>query len=1727
MHGTILSSFFQWSIKSYCQSYLQAQLTYNEVHWDGTRWILQRPKVISDAPLTKGGYVLAAESATVGIAFGWDSRPWMFLDVALAMPYFNIGKGGQEFKKLLHGPVKDNTFFSLYSRFCASEGKIDLNPLEEDGLAYDPLFFNIDFSCDKNKTGTAKLFFGDKGAKGVLQATFLDERGGVKKLFLQLEDVKCEPLAKILKNLFPDWTECKLSDGLLKGNMQVTLPAEGNTYIEGNAAVRNLAFCHSAYEGEFYTPELTIEMSPKNTDDGAIATVGRVGLSRCSTIAFAKNGQKCWAVEALDGGCSFQDLNQVTIDLEAMCRHAGDSRLLRLKGGMEGLVSGNYALKMNCQLHEEDPQNDTIVRLTAEGSDKQWEKLEFDCAHLTKSEFDFIQNITKRTYSHIPSVNFSGGAIDMVMEVALNRSKPSEINVRSFTAHHLDLSNHSNWAFSAKHASGSLLMDCTCPDPLKALSANLALEDAKFSMASQLEDEKREASACCFSNLQGLMTMHRGEVRKSSIQGMFAGLKGKLEINDSTSDEVVSFEYEGDIKVLSDVLPPSVSLGIKKTMAGDQVKVTAQIKRSSFEDPNVIELTGKAAMIGQGHADNEMVFGINLKKDFGPRLGEDVPLCWWDLARSSIKNGWFDAKQVPLEKFVSPFIFQQDQIRLSGKGTFHGLFDGQGILLQYDAQNMVMENADFCIEINSLSQANAESENLPAKYYVDFDAMCGKGSIPLRQGTYFEKNSGLLFTDVNTVFHHEDGFGRMPQIEAFCNGIYFNGQIELDWSQPGPGIFDVDIKAKEMLGKMSQMQQLCTHFNKPLFFLKIPLDGNLALRALGGHLHFAFNGGDYDLHARIDGSLADGVLMCPNADMIVQEIGVNFSFDHIGNTLDFFDIQGTLLVGKPNHVEEYAVVGERVHFSDYHNDEADFDLWVGDKKRDILRLAGKTRKVLRGSDGEPMLSVMLDHSLSHFGDVYPSVFQLTIKDWSQIESLKLVLDLQIKTLLCDLQRFSRTGLMFLSRSLLKGLNNLKAAEGNFNVDLSYDGEHSLLTYELSGNDIALGKHNFRKLTLSGNKKDNTWSIEQLQLDDISLAADLLKDDHAWKVNFLGARVGDALLAGLEGQYLDDAGKLEAKINLLEVDLSKLQAWPALKSTVEEIAIAGHLRATGKLNAEFNLEKPKKMCVEIDLEGALNSGILQGLHFEDIENASLHYKTGCGLTLKNIRTGLKDNDDSIQAGIFLQKVDCSFSQKELIIDKLFFRIPSKNLENLTDNIQRSFPHVVKNSFADVLRSLKYKDGMHGEVQGALTFELSEPHCALRLSLNDGIYHFMGKEHDVKGFVLEYDPFELKISSIYRLQQEWLSATIRSTAPALDSGEIVLLDNPHLDPVLQEYFRGGFKPLTIRWQIDPQNGFYIHKLEGRLRGVHVDLMREPSLPLDKNNLHLAGHVQVDMNEAHVLLDPEIAADLCSWKVGNGYGLQGLWTIDKNSQSSFSRSLSFHGKLQGKEFEFFGYQFNSLSAQVSYERGFIHVQNLLISDPCGSMHVAESVCAPVMDDTWEVKIPFLALSNFRPGLLRALDGIPPSVGSSLNIRQLELQEVTGVLGDRNSFTGRGRLAFVNPPRKNLQSTIFAIPAELLTRIGLDLAVLTPVRGAIYYRLEDGKVKFTKFKDIYSKGRLSKFYLPNNGYQSCVDFDGNLDLQIRMKQYNLVFKLAELFTVNIQGSLNKPSYSLNKQQK
>ena len=146
---------------------------------------------------------------------------------------------------------------------------------------------------------------------------------------------------------------------------------------------------------------------------------------------------------------------------------------------------------------------------------------------------------------------------------------------------------------------------------------------------------------------------------------------------------------------------------------------------------------------------------------------------------------------------------------------------------------------------------------------------------------------------------------------------------------------------------------------------------------------------------------------------------------------------------------------------------------------------------------------------------------------------------------------------------------------------------------------------------------------------------------------------------------------------------------------------------------------------------------------------------------------------------------------------------------------------------------------------------------------------------------------------------------------------------------------------------------------------------------------------------------------------------------------------------------------------------------------------------------------------------------------VRRAEINELNGKLSDSRTWKAKGQFHFCNPLKKNILCPLFTIPSELILRLGLDPHVLNPVTGSIYFNLLERRLILTRFKDIYSEGRGSKFYLDTHKGPSWVDLDGQLSVHIRMKQYNLIFKIAELFSVSIQGSYKKPKYTLQRAHK
>lgn len=1685
LYQPVANGVVSFCLKEFCRQNLGGNLQYERLY-KGTegKWVVENPRVISTHPIEEGGHCLYAERAEFQLDFRWLKRR-ASLQCSLSAPKLEIGKGALDLKQLFSTPKKHPYFYNLAYNLKIPDGFIALH--DENGVSQ--LMYALDLSLPKSPKGTLVFWLGEKVKKNSLEISLSKPSGERPQVLLQFNETQCPDVAQTLAKIWPQASDLLVTQGRLNGELKIEIASNGKIKTEGDAVLHELTFAHPLFKIEGSLPETRLTLA----NGGEKAPIGRLEFVQNGCLNLLDEKGSYCTLKDLSGNLFFLKHEGAKLLIEGICHHKEIDRPIKLEGSARFNSDKLGTMNLGLQVQDEK-QGDIFISLFARQLSALTNLLEIEIANFSVNEFQVFRTLFEDYIPEVRLLDLHAGVVNGSLQFYLQQGVLQNFNLEKLSASGLNLDLHP-WEISiqADKILSSLSLNLGHSDFSEALNADMQISNGKLNF------EVISGQVWQFNGINTNLSVRNGILQKTSLTGELGGLIGNLEIDGNNPETLMKAHFSGPFKGLALLVPERIKKGMENHFADEWVMVEAKGKKKS---------TG---IVIEGHT----IIGIGEKRDtifpFGYEL--QVPDQKRAYTGFLIKNGWFEAKNIPLAKFVSPFLFYKETIKLSGIGDFQGSFDHQGITLHYNAEDFMVESRDFAMEAKSFR--TPESDRLPAIHFVDFANMESYGSIPVHHGTYFEKNTGLLFTDINALINLEDKRIHIPEIESFCNGVYFAGNMDVDWNYPQEGHFDVNIHTEVMNGKFSQMQQFFSHFKKPFFFLKLPGEGQVSLRQQGAFLKFAFqpNGSQFD--ARVQGMITDGSVELEGTDLSLQELSLNFEYDHRGNSLEFNELQGTMLVGKPGRVEEYALISDRIRFRDLSQAQGEFDFWISDKKRDLIRVAGKTNSYYL--EDQPSIEIKLDHALTHFGDVHPTSFQLVLnRDWSQIDLFHMELDFRLGTLFHDLQRFSRTGLFFLSRHLLKRLNDLKRAEGDFNVVLDYDATQSLLAYRATGDNLSIENYQCTKCLLNGKKKNSSWMVDQLQLDDISLAADFSKEHEDWKINFLGLRAGQSLLLGLEGMYKSADHVLDAQLNLFESDLSCLSEWSALKRIADEFHLGGFFRGHGKMHLQFTSNAPGYQ-LNTEMKGSLLNGNVKGLYFHDIDNLSFQFKSDQGIILSGLKTALKSvKDQASKAALEADRISISVIDRELAVKGLRFNIPTKNLGWLTDNLQQNFPDEITHQTAETLRYSKKE----GNFSGTLDMTLAKPYYAFHLCLDEDVYQFLNKPHALKNFVMDLNPFELKVLTQYTHSQHtfWLQA--KSLAPKFDHGELILSDADPLD----ESFR-DIIPLTVHWKNDPFQGLLIQKGEGNFAGIAFNFVQDPLRPSTDKSLNLKGTLKIDFAYAAPLLPLFISKQITDWEIGKGYYLQGEWEIGKKENVDLIDQVVFNGEFGGRDVELSGYQFQQLSSKLSLAPHRIAIQDPQLSDRCGRVYASEINLFKGEHGQWVLTSPLLTVEEFRPSLLQPCAAPVVQSNKPLVIQHIYLHDLQGVVGDKTSFTGRGELAFSNQSRKNLQNTIFAIPAEILSRIGLDIGVLNPVTGSIFYEMRDGKFVLNRFKDIYSEGRLSKFYLPTSPYESFMDFKGNLNVKVRMKQYNLLFKLAELFTVTIKGTILKPTYTLKKQ--
>lgn len=439
-------------------------------------------------------------------------------------------------------------------------------------------------------------------------------------------------------------------------------------------------------------------------------------------------------------------------------------------------------------------------------------------------------------------------------------------------------------------------------------------------------------------------------------------------------------------------------------------------------------------------------------------------------------------------------------------------------------------------------------------------------------------------------------------------------------------------------------------------------------------------------------------------------------------------------------------------------------------------------------------------------------------------------------------------------------------------------------------------------------------------------------------------------------------------------------------------------------------------------------------------------------------------------------------KTLCCDECEFSLPSSKLHLVTQH----FPEKIDPSIIEKLK----EDSLDGE----LAFEWSPENFDIKLALCDGLYSIFDKSYYLKDLHIEYTPRSLHIAAKHFFREKEYKLHLRSGSVAMHSATLSVVDEDDL--------------LTTFWSKDAAAGWLIDKVEGSCAGVVAELYREEE---QSDFFKLGG--QVHINPAH------LPVSLKQLGFGGDYLLDGDFTFEKNDL----KKVTFSGELKGEDCLFHTVELASLTAACQFSNSSLNFDNLTIEDWSGRLlidHAHLDLQGAYPFFVSQLQVQDFRLSRLTSEWTRRSRGDRP-IFRSIFVPLFEVNDLRGNLFDKKSYVGSGSLRFTNFPKRTLFNNLLMIPAEITARIGLDFTCFIPARGTIVYTIEDGKITILDFDEIYSDGKHSRFYLAENT-TSTIDLDGTMDLNIRMKHYNLLMKLAELFTVSVRGTVRHPTYEL-----
>jgi len=1051
-------------------------------------------------------------------------------------------------------------------------------------------------------------------------------------------------------------------------------------------------------------------------------------------------------------------------------------------------------------------------------------------------------------------------------------------------------------------------------------------------------------------------------------------------------------------------------------------------------------------------------FGFNLVDFKKPASFDRESL---DQLLLSIQKGWIKGKEIHegfYEDILSALNFDWS---LNGKMNIQGTID-QGILalaLGFDKITFISEELYFLLDLK-----DTEKKALVGDLRIDLIHDQLELSVPIEQAICLQKMFNLWFEDISGHLSIKESRLVMNHLKAKAENLSIRGELELEFLKQHP--LRLTVNTEEIKGKAVNLQRFARHF--PDFQnLNLAFDGDLSSEHDGFHLDLILYPEPQEPKWQLQANIEQGDFIGIPIFQL-ENIKLNLMIDSEKPWMELKQIHSNLAF----HGESLPcfVLFEELKVGLKDGIFFDFSMEI---ENPILSLASFQGKFIQNTAG----------------------WNLSLDTENCV-----LLDKQVK-----LQPFLVENGIWKSGLLNFQINQADVSQiiGVFDQFLKEKEAYKWIKYfpEIDFDTLRL---NFEVDLTTQQLK---CKLEDKELDHDQLFMDLILDKGQVSCReFKCGSLGGALYADLNSN-----GFVIKSANLKSPDFEINLAGGAIDLLNERASLVFDKLCIPKANEFLDLSQfvEEKMNYSILADGSIDYDIstLKCL-FEHCkitnDSKQIELIAQKPFIIKSNLEGQFDLLD-LELQVFLEQDTgalLTIQSKELRFSPATLDFSSKNIElAIAPELIQYLPTILSHD-ATLPLDLKNLKKVQWDNLIHISFDVihKEEEWKVFGHIQDGYYWIKNKSYLFQDVGLDLGKKNLSMFG----KVNYLSQLLEfQTKIDLDDLSHLIFEGRNLSKE-DEAFKGI---LTYR-----DKEITLESLTGKLFGCDFTFLPQSSSCSSHESIFTAS-VRINFTGLLPLLDKETQNKIKDLKITDGFLLQGNLILNKESiVDSY-----FRGFFSGKNYEACGFSFKNLHSLVTYDDKKLIIEDFTLADSALILKMQKGSIDLSSSHLFDFEIDQFNIQDLRPSLLKK-----PLVNRGkikpFLIRHLFCEKITGNLLTLDTIQGAGQLKFINTFKR--ENHLMDIPIEIISRLGLDMGLLVPVRGEIDFEIKNQKIVLKELKNSFSDGKRSHFYFPSN--KSCfIDFDGNLQIDVRMKQY-VLFKITQPFTLSLRGNLSHPSFSL-----